>query len=367
MALVSSATVPSISGFPSIPGSGLTWTGTAKSEKKTGTSKADMMFGMGGNDTLSGKGGNDIIDGNAGRDVINGGAGMDTMTILGADTLTGGSGKDFFMLLGIKYNMKLGSANIATITDFKATGPDHDILQLAGYFKFKWANRDKDTNDNFAMTQKGKDVMIYTKDPGGNIQKVVLKNVKLGDLNEQNVMIVKTPPGLKADKPAALLEGGEGNDRLSGTRADNVILGEGGNDILRGQRGDDTLDGGAGADRLYGGQGKDLIKISGGDVAFGGIGADTFVLQSHAATPEGTDAGNVVIRDFRAVGASSDKLDLSAFDVDWSARDKGLEDGFELRRVEDGSQIRVTDGEDVITVTLQGTRFINLDAGDFIF
>lgn len=357
MALINKVTIPSI---PTLPGSGLTWTGTDKSEKKTGTGKADLMFGMGGNDTLLGKGGNDIIDGNMGRDVIDGGAGLDTLTMLGADTLTGGSGKDFFVLVGIKYNMQLGSANTSVITDFQTSRTNGDVLNLGGFFKFKWANRDKDLNDNFAMTQKGKDVEIYTKDQGGNIQKILLKNVKLADLNEQNVMITKLPPGLKAADPLKLLVGTSADDQLNGNRQDNNLRGLAGDDTLRGFSGDDTLNGGAGADQLFGGAGKDLIKLSGGDTALGGVGADTFVLLSHDAQPKGTDAGNVVIGDFRAAGANSDKLDLSAFDLDWSARDKGLEDGFELKRIDGGTQIRIVDGDDIITLTLQGTRYVTL-------
>ncbi|WP_151720372.1 M10 family metallopeptidase C-terminal domain-containing protein [Gemmobacter serpentinus] len=357
MALISKVTIPS---FPGIPGSGsgLVWTGTAKSEKKVGTSKADMLFGMQGNDTLDGKAGNDTLDGSAGNDKLLGGGGKDALTMMGADTLTGGADGDFFILLGIKYNMRLGSANTSVITDFKAKGADHDVLELGGMFKFKWADRDKDTNDGFAMTQKGKDVHVYTKDPGGNIQKIILKNVKLADLTPENVKIIKPPPGVKAADPIGDDAGGAGNDRLRGDADDNRILGHGGDDTLRGAGGDDTLDGGAGSDLLLGGRGDDRLLVSGGDTALGGHGADTFVLVDQ-------DAGVARIRDFET---GTDRIDLSGFDLDWSGRDKGLEDGFELRQVAGGTEIRVVDGDgDLVTLMLQGVKPGQLSADDFLF
>jgi hypothetical protein len=68
---------------------------------------------------------------------------------------------------------------------------------------------------------------------------------------------------------AVVLDGGEGNDVLSGDQQD---------DFLDGGAGDDVLQGGAGSDTLYGGEGDDVLD--GGaksDVLTGGGGKDTFV------------------------------------------------------------------------------------------
>ncbi len=55
------------------------------------------------------------------------------------------------------------------------------------------------------------------------------------------------------------LEGGSGNDTLSGDETDNTISGHAGNDILRGNGGDDYLYGDDGADDLAGGEGDDFL------------------------------------------------------------------------------------------------------------
>jgi Protein of unknown function (DUF3131)/Putative glucoamylase/RTX calcium-binding nonapeptide repeat (4 copies) len=78
--------------------------------------------------------------------------------------------------------------------------------------------------------------------------------------------------------------GTPGDDRLYGSRRDDVICGLGGDDVVRsgggddalfGDAGDDRLDGGDGGDTLYGGDGDDRLRGERGtDVASGGPGAD---------------------------------------------------------------------------------------------
>ncbi len=327
------------------------WRGTDASERKIGTAKADLYYGFGGNDTLTGGKGMDTLDGGRGNDRLDGGAGSDSLTILGSDRLTGGAGKDFFGVVGIGYNQLLGNDNRSTITDFKAKGPGHDILQLAN-FGVKWADRDKDTNDRFSMVQQNKHVLVTIADKGGNIYRIVIENTKLAQLTKENVHLIKAPG---PDGPfAGAAEPGTGADLLRGTAEA---------DVLAGGAGADTLDGGLGADLLSGGAGDDRLLLSGGDTAQGGAGADSFVL-----LPGEAEAGAVVIRDFRATGARHDILDLGGFGVDFAAADRGMEDGFELRRVEGGTRVSVADADGtVISVLLEGVRRGDLDAGDFLF
>ena len=61
-----------------------------------------------------------------------------------------------------------------------------------------------------------------------------------------------------------LIEGGVGDDLLTGTASVDRLLGHGGNDTLFGLAGDDELDGGAGNDRLDGGAGNDSAVYSAG-------------------------------------------------------------------------------------------------------
>ncbi len=72
------------------------------------------------------------------------------------------------------------------------------------------------------------------------------------------------------------LEGGRGDDALTGSNNADTLTGNAGNDQLFGNGGDDTLDGGAGNDILYGQAGDDwLAGGSGADQLYGGAGIDT--------------------------------------------------------------------------------------------
>lgn len=71
------------------------------------------------------------------------------------------------------------------------------------------------------------------------------------------------------------LDGGDGNDYLEGGEGKDILKGGAGNDELDGGAGDDTLDGGAGHDELYGGEGNDRLDGgAGNDRLLGGDGND---------------------------------------------------------------------------------------------
>lgn len=74
------------------------------------------------------------------------------------------------------------------------------------------------------------------------------------------------------------IDGGSGNDLLTGGGARNVIIGGAGNDILYGAAGDDILLGGDGNDDLFGGDGNDvLVGGNGNDILNGGNGRDVII------------------------------------------------------------------------------------------
>lgn len=85
------------------------------------------------------------------------------------------------------------------------------------------------------------------------------------------------------------IEGGGGNDRLTGGTTANILMGG---------AGDDRLDGAAGADVLIGGLGRDQLT--------GGAGADTFVFLGAQDSPALRQ--NDQIRDFQS---GLDRIDLS--------------------------------------------------------
>jgi Ca2+-binding RTX toxin-like protein len=69
------------------------------------------------------------------------------------------------------------------------------------------------------------------------------------------------PGTLKAS--AILIEGGDGNDRLTGSKFNDTLIGGDGNDVLNGAAGHDLLIGGRGADALTGAGGDDLLVTGG--------------------------------------------------------------------------------------------------------
>jgi uncharacterized delta-60 repeat protein len=74
------------------------------------------------------------------------------------------------------------------------------------------------------------------------------------------------------------IDGGSGNDLLTGGGAGNVLIGGTGNDILYGAAGDDILLGGDGNDDLLGGDGNDvLVGGNGNDILSGGSGRDVII------------------------------------------------------------------------------------------
>lgn len=101
------------------------------------------------------------------------------------------------------------------------------------------------------------------------------------------------------------ISGGFGDDTLYGQAGDDVVTGDFGADLLFGHEGDDTLSGGAGADTLMGGMGGDeLFGGSDGDWLAGGEGDDSLF-----------------------GGAGSDILDGNAGDDQLSGLDGAQDDG----------------------------------------
>ncbi|MBX3575646.1 MAG: M10 family metallopeptidase C-terminal domain-containing protein [Rhizobiaceae bacterium] len=220
-------------------------TGTTGDDILTGGSDRDIISGLAGNDTLGGMGGDDVLIGGAGADVMGGGAGNDTFRIAGTegvgDTFAGGAGTDRIEVMG---------AASAALSAFSASAAS--IEQWIG-------------NGKGLLGTRGAD------------------RIDLG--------------GLTAMTRLPFIDGGAGNDTLTGSR---LV------DDLRGGAGNDTLAGGAGNDVLAGGLGRDLLA--------GGLGRDRFDFNTVAESRAG--AARDQIRDFKR---GQDKIDLRDIDASTKA------------------------------------------------
>ena len=114
-----------------------------------------------------------------------------------------------------------------------------------------------------------------------------------------NDIVVTTPSVTKT----MTIDGGAGNDILTGGSGRSVIIGGSGNDVLYGGAGDDILLGGDGNDDLFGGAGNDvLVGGNGNDILSGGTGRDVLIgSQDDDVLDGGTDEdvliGGVTIHD----------------------------------------------------------------------
>ena len=111
-------------------------------------------------------------------------------------------------------------------------------------------------------------------------------------LTETQTLIAGATAGTYVIQSGSVLDGGAGNDGLTGNT---------GNDKLIGGTGNDTLSGGAGNDFLIGGKGDDSLT--------GGAGHDVFRWQLADAGTAGAPARDVVT-DFNTAKYSGDVLDL---------------------------------------------------------
>ncbi len=200
----------------------------------SGGSGPDRLTGGGGNDTLGGGAGEDTLSGGDGDDLLEGGAGN--------EIVDGGAGRDI-AIVGTAF----GAANVTVDAQGVVT-----IVSVAG-------------------TDIYRDVDVF---------RFADRSLTHADLT-----------ALAAQPRALVIEGGPGDNRLTGG-----ALG----DVIRGDAGNDTLDGGAGNDWLVGGSGDDAVFGGGGyDTAYVGspLLAATVILQPHGAFTIVSGSGTDYYRD----------------------------------------------------------------------
>jgi Ca2+-binding RTX toxin-like protein len=256
----------------------------------------DLIDGDAGDDSIRGEAGDDIIDGGDGNDTIDGGSGDDTISgQSGNDVVTAGSGIDTVIWNGI------GNG-----TDIILVSDGAETLTVQGDSGVN--NFAVDSNSGLLrVTEGGASITVATSTTTINVNGGSEADViTIGEIADVNPLVLNIDGQADNDTITAFdsnigdvrlfLNGGTGNDTITGSRDGDSINGDGGddsiigglgndsadggegNDTLNGEAGNDTLVGNTGNDLLDGGDGDDLGSGShGNDTAIGGLGNDTLL------------------------------------------------------------------------------------------
>ena len=226
--VTSSAGNDSIIGLPA----GGNVSGSDFSDVMTGNSFANFIGGGDGDDTLNGAGGDDTLFGGPGNDSLIGGAGIDT-----ADY------QDFDATTGVTVNLSIATAQntigagvdtLNTIENLRGGNFNDMLIGNAG------ANRLEGGNGNDVLRGlAGAD----TLDGGAGFDRASYSNTTSG------ITVDLSNPGNNTgdaigDVYTSIenLEGGSGNDVLTGDGGNNTLIGNGGVDVFNGGTGNDTAD-----------------------------------------------------------------------------------------------------------------------------
>jgi Ca2+-binding RTX toxin-like protein len=210
-----------------------------------GTDAAQTLTGWAFKDTQYGKAGNDILDAKAGDDVLYGGDGN--------DTLRGGTGSD-------SYFWSRGDDN-DQIDDLGQSRTEIDTLILTDVL----------SPDDIGL-HRAQGSVDMTLSINGSTEVLTIKNrfntvagAVAGYGIEQIVFADGTTWTLDDILAHVRLDGGTGNDALSGTVYADNIYGGIGNDTITAGNGNDLITGGTGADLLRGEGNSDTYVWSVGD------------------------------------------------------------------------------------------------------
>ena len=335
----------------------------------TGSPNADVIGGDDGNDTILGLAGVDLMDGGAGDDTITGGPGSEP-------NQQGGDGNDTFI-----WNPGDGSDGLVG-----GAGTDTELFNgSAG-------------NEIFAVTAQGAGFR-FTRDLGGIVMDAIqVETLTLNALGGNDSATVGNLTGVadlttigllmgdgddtvnasaQANTAIALtIDGGAGNDNLTGSAVADTINGGAGNDSIIGLAGVDVMDGGDGDDAILGGPGNetqlggagnDVFTWNpgdGSDTLLGGAGTDTMVFNGSAGNEvfavvaEGT--GFDFTRDLGSIVMDADEVEaltLNALGGDDRVTTVGL--AGTSQSLSGGAQTTA----DVLTIDAQGQCVVASSAG----
>ncbi|MBM79352.1 MAG: hypothetical protein CMJ78_02005 [Planctomycetaceae bacterium] len=283
----------------------------------------DQMFGNGGNDSMVGGTGTDRMLGGSGDDTIEGNEGNDTLDgQLGDDVLSGSAGDDTFVWDGRT------DGNDSFISPLGANRVEVRGSSGANSFNIS-QNTDEllTVNDGNAVLVLNNTIREVVINAGGGADNITLGNVVdvtptfltiNGDAGADTISAANRDLG----KVRLEINGGFGNDTITGSNDADAITGGDGMDVVNGGTGNDTISGGNDNDMLMGDGGDDVINgddgadtLRGGDgndMAFGNDGDDRVEGNVGDDTVEGNAGEDKVIghtgNDLMRGGADEDSL-----------------------------------------------------------
>ncbi|WP_447763318.1 calcium-binding protein [Sphingopyxis panaciterrae] len=260
-----------------------------------GTADADTIHGNGGNDAIEGKGGADALFGDDGDDTFSYNNAAD---LVAGETIDGGAGFDKIV---VSFGTMLDFSSFA-LTGIEAIQAGDNLRTGVTAAQVDALQR---LSGRFQVTTAGDLDLAGTTIARGTIFHLT-NNATIFDL----AGII--PLGAN-DEILVTVNGGDGNDQITGSTSNDQLSGGAGDDILYGTGGNDTLEGGAGDDILDGGGGNDILTGGAGrDTMLGGSGFDTFYLNDPADLVAGEIIDGGFDRDRLVFGYSADISETGA-------------------------------------------------------
>jgi Ca2+-binding RTX toxin-like protein len=292
--------------------------------------------GGAGNDTITGGDGNDMLIGGDGNDIITGGRGNDTAQLGtgddtfvwnpgdGSDTVEGGTGRDTLQFngsnVGEKIDLSANGTRARLTRDVGAVTMDLNGMEQVNIVALGGA--DSITIGDLTKTGITQVNIDLSATPGSGTGDGLADNVTVnGTGGSDQIQIAGSLTAVTVSGLAAqvtligpetgdtlAVNGGNGNDTISAVGMTTAIM----NLVLDGGAGNDTITGGAGNDTLLGGDGNDMVNGGrGNDTALLGAGNDTFVWNpgDGSDTVEGQDGTDTLV--FNGSNAP-ENMDISA-------------------------------------------------------
>jgi RHS repeat-associated protein len=127
--------------------------------------------------------------------------------------------------------------------------------------------------DHFGLSKTAYDAALQIglgPDLAGSL--AALRNPALGSAMADDMQVSRRSGNSGSNAGALFISAGDGDDKITSGRGNDILFGGSGKDSLNGGEGIDYLDGGAGNDTLNGGKGIDTLN--------GGAGNDTYIVDS---------------------------------------------------------------------------------------